>query len=130
MDDKRHIISTSPVKDALPYAFGGHKTVYIARPMDDGKPSYVAVPQPASYAGDVVPSYVAQSPDGSQADVRGMGVHDKKGWTLEMGRKLSTGNADDAVIPVRGEILCAIAILDDELYWKHSVSDLLVLRLR
>ena len=47
-----------------------------------------------------------------------------------MGRKLSTGNADDAVIPAGGEIFCAIAILDDELYWKHSVSDLLVLRLR
>lgn len=130
VDDKRHIIAMSPVKDALPYAFGGRKTVYIARPMDDGKPSYVAVPAPAANAGDVVSSYVAQSPDGSQADVRGKGVHDGKGWTLEMGRELSTGNADDAVIPAGGEILCAIAILDDELYWKHSVSDLLVLRLR
>lgn len=130
VDDKRHIISMSPVKDALPYAFGGRKTVYIARPMDEGKPSYVAAPAPAANAGDVVSSYVAQSPDGSQADIRGKGVHDGKVWTLEMGRKLSTGNADDAVIPAGGEILCAIAILDDELYWRHSVSDLLVLRLR
>lgn len=130
VDDKRHIVSMSPVKDALPYAFGGRKTVYIARPMDSGKPSYVAVPAPAANAGDVVSSYVAQSPDGSQADIRGKGVHDGKGWTLEMGRRLSTGNADDAVIAAGGEILCAIAILDDELYWKHSVSDLLVLRLR
>ena len=46
-----------------------------------------------------------------------------------MGRKLRTGNADDAAIPADGEILCAIAVLDDELYWRHSVSDKLVLRL-
>lgn len=129
VDDKRHVISLTPVKDAMPYNFAGRKTIYIARPMDDGKPSYVAVATPTTFAGDAVPSYVAQQPDGSQADIRGKGVHGGQSWTLEMGRKLRTGNADDAVIPADGEILCAIAVLDDELYWRHSVSDKLVLRL-
>lgn len=129
VDDKRHVISMTPVKDGLPYNFAGRKTVYISRPMDDGKPSYVTVPPPAAFAGTVVPSYVAQQPDGSQADVRGKGVHDGRNWSLEMGRKLRTGDADDAVIPADGQIFCAIAVLDDELYWRHSVSDKLVLRL-
>jgi hypothetical protein len=129
VDDKRHIISLTPVKDAMAYDFAGRKTIYISRPMDDGKPSYVAVPTPTAFAGDIVSSYVVQQPDGSQADVRGKGAHDGQKWTLEMGRKLRTGNADDAAIPADGEILCAIAVLDDELYWRHSVSDKLVLRL-
>lgn len=129
VDDKRHVVSMTPVDGAVPYQFGGRKTVHIARPMDDGKPSYVALPEPTVRTADVVASYVTQQPDGSQADVRGKGLHDGKAWTLEMGRKLDTGHKDDAAIPRGGEILSAIAILDDELYWRHSVSDLLVLRL-
>jgi hypothetical protein len=45
-----------------------------------------------------------------------------------MSRKLNTGHSDDAVIEANEGNPCAIAILDDELYWRHSVSQLLLLR--
>lgn len=127
VDDKRHIIAQEPVDGALPYQLGGRAAVYIARPMDAGVQSYAALPVPETYTTDLVPSYIAQQPDGSQADVRGKGLHDGAGWTLEMGRRFDTGNADDAVIDPATTLECAIAILNDELFWNHSVSPKLVL---
>ncbi|MDT8399650.1 MAG: ethylbenzene dehydrogenase-related protein [Pseudomonadales bacterium] len=130
VDDKRHIISTEPVDGALPYQLGGRAVIYIARPMDAGMASYKEVEPPESFRGDILPSYEiqAQAPSDSQLDIRGKGVHDGIGWTLEMTRRFNTGNTDDAVIDPRQEIFCAIAVLDNELYWQHSVSQKLVLR--
>lgn len=128
VDDKRHIISPEPVDGALPYQLGGRASVYIARPMDEGLAGYKTVDMPQDFQGDIVPSYETQTPSNSQADIRGKGVHNGTGWTLEMVRRFNTGNADDTAIDPRGEIVCAIAVLDDELYWHHSVSQQLVLR--
>ena len=130
VDDKRHIISTEPIDGALPYQLGGRAVVYIARPMDEGLAAYKTVEPPPSYRGSVLPSYDIQAPSGSQSDIRGKGLHDGTGWILEMGRRFNTGNADDTVIDPDGEIVCAIAVLDDELYWHHSVSQKLVLRFK
>jgi hypothetical protein len=128
VDDKRHIISGKPIESARKYEMGGHGTVYIARLMDEGTPSYALKPKPASNIGALVDSFEPREPSGSLADVRGKGVHDGRGWTLEMARRLNTGNSDDAVIDPDKDSPCAIAVLDDELYWHHSVSPLLLLR--
>ncbi|MCH8241689.1 MAG: hypothetical protein IH897_03635, partial [Planctomycetes bacterium] len=128
VDDKRHIISQRRIEGAKRYDLGGHDTVYIARPMDEGTPSYKVKPKPESHEGDTVPSYEPQEPSGSVADVRGKGVHDGAGWTLEMARNFDTGNSDDAVIDPAAGITCAVAVLDDELYWNHSVSQFIQLR--
>jgi hypothetical protein len=96
--------------------------------MDEGNPSYARKAKPTTYISDVVNSYVSQPPSGSVADVRAKGLHDGAAWTLEISRKLNTGHSDDAVIEVHEDNPCAIAILDDELYWRHSVSQLLLLR--
>lgn len=130
VDDKRHIISNEPVEGAAPYQLGGHATVYIARPMDAGAQSYATVPLPDARASDTVSSYSARQPDGSQADIPGKGLHDGRGWTLEMGRRFNTGHADDAVIDPAGAIEAAIAVLNDELYWNHAVSPKLLLQFR
>ena len=45
-----------------------------------------------------------------------------------MSRAFNTGHEDDAVRNPTGDNACAIAVLDDELYWRHSVSSLLILR--
>jgi hypothetical protein len=76
----------------------------------------------------VVDSFLQRTPAGSVADVRAKGVHDGKGWTLELARRLDTGHADDAAIDPGRDTPCAIAILNDELYWRHSVSGVIVLR--
>lgn len=128
VDDKRHIIGVTPGVKSREYQLGGHGTVYIARPTDHGDSSYTVKPKPGHYIGDVVDSFVPREPSGSLADVRGKGVHNGTGWTLEMARKLDTGHADDAVIDRSKDNTCAIAVLDDELYWRHSVSGLLILR--
>ena len=128
VDDKRHIISREPVEGALAYALGGRGTVYIARLMDAGSPSYVLREAPSGHVGDLVDSFQPQTPTDSLADVRGKGLHDGKTWTLEMSRRFNTGHDDDAGLVSDTETYCAIAVLDDELYWNHSVSPLIELR--
>jgi hypothetical protein len=139
VDDKWHVISSTPLPKAQElakkgggnnyqeYVLGKHAKVYIARLMDSGAPSYRAVPLPKAFQGDIVDSYEPCEPTGSLADVRGKGVHDGKGWTLEMSRRFNTGHDDDAVIDPAKPIRCAIAVLNDELYWNHSVSPPLIL---
>lgn len=128
VDDKRHIISRTEIEGARHYDLGGHGRVYIARPMDAGTPSYKVREAPKEYAGDVLDSFIPQNPTGSLADVRGKAVHDGKGWTLELARKFKTGNIDDATIDINKDNTCAIAVLNDELYWDHSVSQIIRLR--
>jgi len=88
-------------------------------------------PKPAAFEGTVVDSFEQRQPGSSLADVRGKGIHDAnaKNWTLEMSRKFNTGHNDDAVIDPSKDNICAIAVLDDELYWEHSISSLITLRL-
>ncbi|MGB4246541.1 MAG: ethylbenzene dehydrogenase-related protein, partial [Pseudohongiellaceae bacterium] len=122
VDDKSHTISMTPVDGALEYRLGGYNTVYIARPMDTGQASYQIIERPAEFAGERLGSFAAQEPSGSLTDVRGKGVHNDAAWTLEMGRRFATGNPDDRQIDPAEMIQCAIAVLNDELYWEHSVS--------
>ena len=107
---------------------GGHGSVYIARLMDEGTSSYSMKPKPTVFEGNVVDSFEQRQSGGSLADVRGKGMHDGKNWTLEMSRKFNTGHNDDAVIDSSKDNICAIAVLDDELYWEHSVSPVITLR--
>jgi hypothetical protein len=128
-DDKRHLIRKHPViKGAKEYALGGHGTVYISRPMDAGMPAYVGKEKPAVFESILVNSFRFQQASGSVADVRAKGVHNGSGWTLELTRAFNTGHDDDAVIHKNKDNRFAIAILDDELYWRHSISELLLLR--
>lgn len=128
VDDKRHIISQKPVQSGVEYSMGGHGNVYIARIMDEGTSSWYLKPKPAAFEGDVVDSFEQRQPTGSLVDVQGRGTHDGKNWTLEMSRKFNTGHNDDAVIDSSKDNICAIAVLDDELYWEHSVSPVILLR--
>ena len=128
VDDKRHIISRESIDGSREYRLGGRGVVFIARLADRGDSAYKAKPEPVGYTVEVVDSFEPREPSGSRADVRGKGVHDGHGWTLEISRKLNTDNPDDAVIDPSKDNPCAIAVLDDELNWHHSVSGLLLLR--
>jgi hypothetical protein len=128
VDDKRHLISTTPIENALVYELGGYNTVYISRPMDSGTASYYVVPPPEAYSADAVASFAPQEPSGSLTDVRGKGLHDGQNWSLEMGCRFVTGNDDDRQLDPSQAVPCAIAVLNDELYWAHSVSQELLLQ--
>jgi hypothetical protein len=118
------------VSKARVYQLGGHGTVHIARLMDGGTAAYQVIEPPKSQGADVVDSFRQGQPSGSLADVRGKGTHDGEGWTLEMSRRFDTGHDDDAVLDPSKEMVCAIAVLNDELYWRHSVSPRIRLRFR
>ncbi len=128
VDDKRHIISQKPIPDAVEYTMGGHGTVYIARLLDEGRSSYYLQSKPSHYRDRVVDSFGHRQPTASLADIRGKGIHNGKTWTLEMSRKFNTDHNDDAVIDPTTSNICAIAVLDDELYWEHSASSIIILR--
>lgn len=128
VDDKQHIISKTAVKDSREYNMGNRGKVFIARLMDEGTPAYVAKETPKEFAGKILDSFDHRAPSGSVADVRGSGVYNGTGWTLEMCRRLNTSHPDDAVIAVNKDNTCAIAVLNDELYWNHSVSQIITLR--
>jgi hypothetical protein len=128
-DDKRHLIRKNSVEGAKEYNLGGRATVYIARPMDEGTPAYKRKEKPGVYETDVVNSFeFQQQASGSVADVLAKGIHNGSGWTLEMVRTFDTGHSDDAVVHKDKDNLFAIAVLNDELNWRHSVSELLLLR--
>lgn len=128
VDDKRHIISQSPIPDGKEYSMGGHGKVYIARVPDEGQSSYYPRSKPPAFEGNLVNSFEHRQPTGSMADVQGKAVHEEATWTLEMSRKFNTGQKDDAVIDPTKDNICAIAVLNDELYWDHSVSAAIRLR--
>lgn len=128
VDDKRHIISQKPDYGGIEYSMGGHGKVYITRIPDEGIKSYQLKPKPTSFEGNIVDSFKHRQPSSSLADVRGKGLHDVNKWTLEMSRKFNTGHNDDTVIDSTKDNICAIAVLNDELYWEHSVSSVITLR--
>jgi hypothetical protein len=128
VDDKIHRISQKPVQGGVEYSMGGHGKVYIARLMDEGISSYFLKSKPTEFEGNLIDSFKQRQPSGSVADVRGKGIHDGKTWTLEMSRKFNTGHRDDVIIEPTKDTICAIAVLDDELYWDHSVSTIITLR--
>jgi len=70
-------------------------TIWIARPEDGGDTVEKKQPAPAAKQGDRVPQYLPGTPNGSAADVRAKGTWAEGWWTLELERKLDTGNTDD-----------------------------------
>jgi hypothetical protein len=128
VDDKLHIISQKPDYGGIEYSMGGHGKIYITRIPDQGESSYYLKSKPTSFEGKIVDSFEDRQPSGSLADVQGKGLHDGKMWTLEMSRKFNTGHHDDAVIDSTKDNICAIAVLNDELYWEHSISSVITLR--
>jgi hypothetical protein len=131
VDDKYHVISQKPLPEAKTHALHGGRTVYIARLQDSGTSSFRPKPEPQTHQGAVVDSFEQQEPSGSLADVRGKAIHNGRSWLLEMGRKFNTGHpGDDAVIDPKKDNVCAVAVLDEELYEEHSVSTVIVLRFK
>ncbi len=126
--DKMWKVSQSKFPKGKDFQTEDGQTVWLARPSDAGDRLY----RPVKYDvkdKDLMPRYeVNLSPTGSIADVSARGIWRDGRWILEMSRKLDTGNADDAVIPVSGEILIAVAAFNDIDGRDHNSSDVIILR--
>ncbi len=93
-DDKIQVYSDSSAPDAAQLISTGGKAFYLTRNGDEGDSAY----RPLVYdspAGDTVTKYAHRPPTGSRSDIRAKGVWKDGIWTIEMGRRLKTGNPDD-----------------------------------
>lgn len=127
--DKRHVNTLSdPGTKGWSKDLGDGRTLHIRRPEDKGTSATRSIKAPESGAARTV-AYVAQAPSESAADVRAKAAWKDGWWTLELSRRLDTGNADDARL-VRGTTIpFALAVLDHGEDDDHNVSPVLTLTL-
>lgn len=109
--DKRVQISDTPVQLAKYFTSPGGKGIWLKQEYDQGQlPFSIVIPQ--QYEGDRVNSIASQDPDGSAADVRAAGRWKDGLWTVEMSRRLSTGNQDDLNIAGKGAVSFVVSLLE------------------
>ncbi len=127
--DKSHIISDTKIAKSKKYIAQTGKEMWISRPSDKGDSLY----QSKRYTDkvkDVMPKYIVNpSATGSIADVKAKGVWKDSLWTLEITRKLDTGDHDrDVVFKPGASVKGAVAVFDGVGDWHHSVSDTLLFK--
>ena len=128
--DKRTIVGKEKMKKSYKGTAKDGSTLYIKRPGDKGDKLYKTKRYTAK-EGATMPKYIlAENPLGSIADVTAKGVWGDGGWTLELSRKLNTGNADDVAFTrgsaVKGGIAAFNRSGDDD----HNVSATLTFQIQ
>lgn len=126
-DDLTHTITTVPQDEAAEYKTTTGTTVYILKPRDAGRPSWSNLRAPKQPAEAELASVATEpNPEGSAADVAARGHWTGGTWTMEMARKLDTGNADDVVLAPGRKIQGAVAVFNKSHSENKSVSGALV----
>lgn len=121
--DKTTVIRSDKAKKAFETVAGNGNTIYIQRLSDAGSKLY-STKRYSTKDKDIMPKYVlASSVSGSIADVKAKGVWSNGKWTLELSRKLNTGNADDVVFNLGQAVLGGIAVFDHSGDDDHSHSN-------
>ncbi len=122
--DKFHIYSATEVHPkSAEYESPDGKAVFIARPSDEGDKLYSSTKPPAAKGADTLPGYTPNAAaKGSIADVRAEAVHDGKGWTVTMTRKLDTGHDDDVAFEKGRSYKAAVACFDRSGDDHHSTA--------
>jgi hypothetical protein len=99
-DDKNQLY----VPDPLPY---GKRLVsengnlfYLVRSGDSGEAAYRAMVH-TDYVGPEAPRFEMQTPTGSRADIEAKGLWKNGFWTIELVRRLRTGQTDDIAFDIR-----------------------------
>lgn len=123
--DKMTIIGSEQQKKAYSAQARNGSTVFIKRPGDAGDKLY-KTKRYSKNEGDVVPKYIlADNPQGSIADIKAKGVWKDGQWTLELKRKLDTGNSDDKAFSRGESVLGGIAVFDHSGNEDHNYSETL-----
>jgi hypothetical protein len=73
-------------------------------------------------AGDVIPGYIINRPDGSRGDIDAVGVWENGRWVVVLRRMLNTGNEDDVVFNPPKLVPFGLAIVDDGGGLPHTVG--------
>lgn len=115
--DKRTIIGKVAAKKAFKGTAADGSTIYIKRPSDAGDKLY-KTQRYKKKESDVMPKYIVnKNPTGSIADVKAKAIWGNGMWTLELSRKLNTGNSDDVVFQSGRALKGGIAVFN------HSGND-------
>jgi hypothetical protein len=78
------------------------------------KKNAVALDPSAKFnVGDLLPQYLQRDPEGSAADVQAFGRYADGHWTVELRRKLNTGQPDDKVLRPGTAYPIGFGIFDD-----------------
>ena len=111
--DKTHRYATSkPEGRANVHKARDGSEIWISRPEDAGDTVEKKQAAPTTYQGDRVPQYSPGTPSGSAADVRAKGVWASGRWTLEIERRLVTGQPDDTAFDLTRSYKMALATFD------------------
>jgi len=112
MDRSHHYFKSEPTIKAKKHQTPSGSEVWIARPEDKGDTVEKKQPAPTEHKGDRVPQFLNDMPSGSAADVQAKGGWANGKWTLELARKLSTGNSDDTLFDVSRTYKIAVEVQD------------------
>lgn len=122
-EDMVHSFTTQLTEMAAEYEASDGTGIYITKRRDDGVPPYDIVQRPRENMGDTVPSFEIVEPSGSAGDVAAKGVWKGGFWSVEFGRALNTGNADDVAFKRGQSILGQIAVFNKGSDEHKSVSE-------
>lgn len=113
MDRSHHYFDSQPVVKANKHSAKDGRDVWIARPEDAGDTVEQKQAAPTENKGARVPQYLHSTPTGSAADVQAKGAWADGKWTLELARKLNSGNADDTAFDTSRTYQFAVAVHND-----------------
>lgn len=106
----------------------GKGQLWVQNLTDRGKQAWsYDIPLPGSNPPPLTPSYRADTPSGSAADVDARGKYKDGYWTVEFARELDTGNDDDVAIPKTGKVLVSFATYEKADRNDHSSGPLVIL---
>ena len=112
-EDQSNILSGDKLEKANEHPTRDGKKIWVARPSDSG-PDLVTSQKPIDNIGDVVPQYLpAKEVSGSKADIKSAAVWADGKWTLEMSRRLDTGNSKEDTAFEHGKTYAAGAAVFD-----------------
>lgn len=112
MDRSHHYFKTQPTVKANKHT-GKNGDVWIARPEDAGDTVEKKQAAPTENKGARVSQYLPGKPTGSAGDVQAKGSWADGKWTLELARKLKTGNSDDTEFALSRAYKMAVAVHND-----------------
>jgi len=108
-DDKRHVYSPNKSFGSKKLISKGGKVFYLSRPGDDGRPAYEILTYD-KHVEQTMPRYRQQTPTGSRGDIRAKGTWENGVWTVELRRKLRTGNQDDVIFDTKKTYFFGISV--------------------
>lgn len=125
-DDMQHVFSLTPLERAADYATE-HGTLYIKKTMDEGDAGWRLAERPAEGSSGVQLGVIVDGhKSGSRADVEAFGSWQAGAWTVELARKLDTGDPDDVRFMPGSAVTGQMAFFNPGYHMQKQITPTLV----